>query len=171
MIDDTNTMDVTPLEQNIKDIAQQVIYEEDLDKTKDLVALFNWNMSKKNVARLLKLNNLFDAVSDQMVERFMKKPDQFSNSDLLDYMKTVQSAIDNSTKALSQTEEPPLIVQNNTQININSAEPFTRESRAKIADAVFAILAKASKEQPADISVEDFEDKTEADAINSHTGD
>lgn len=166
---DNNNLDLTPLETNIQDIAQQVIAEESLDKTKDLVALFNWNMSKKNVARLLKLNNLFDAVSDQMVERFMKKPDQFSNADLLDYLKTVQGAIDNSSKALSQTEEPPVIVQNNTQININTAESFNRESRAKIADAVFAILAKASKEP--EIPVEDFEDITTNDSASSNTGE
>lgn len=168
MTEDIKKVDIAPLESSIVDIAQQVIDEEDLDKTKDLVALFNWNMSKKNVARLLKLNNLFDAVSDQMVERFIKKPDQFSNSDLLDYLKTVQGAIDSSSKALSQTEEPPVIVQNNTQININNAESFNRESRAKIADAVFAILnASAASEIP----VEDFEDKTVNDSENSTTGE
>lgn len=169
MTEDKKSVDLAPLETSIVDIAQQVVNEEDLDKTKDLVALFNWNMSKKNVARLLKLNDLFDAVSDQMVERFTKKPDQFSNSDLLDYLKTVQGAIDSSSKALSQTEEPPVIVQNNTQININAPEAFNRESRAKIADAVFAILSKASETTP--IPVEEFEDKTENDSENLETGE
>ena len=130
MIDETKNLDLSPLDDNINSLAQQVIDEGDVDKTKDLVALFNWNLSKKNVARLLKLNNLFDAVSDQMVERFEKKPDQFSNSDLLDYMKAVQGAIDSSSKYLSETEEPPAIV-NNTQINVNVVDSIDKDIYSK----------------------------------------
>ena len=156
MIDETKNLDLSPLEDNINSLAQQVIDEGDVDKTKDLVALFNWNLSKKNVARLLKLNNLFDAVSDQMVERFEKKPDQFSNSDLLDYMKAVQGAIDSSSKYLSETEEPPAIV-NNTQINVNVVDTIDKDSKERITSAVQAILKKFT--QP-DVEVE-YEDKTD----------
>lgn len=156
-MEDNSKLDLSALDTSIVDIAQQVVEEDDMNKTKDLVALFNWNMSKKNVARLLKLNNLFDAVSDQMVERFMKKPDQFSNSDLIDYMKTIQGAIDNSSKVLSQTEEPPVIIQNNTQINVNMSDKFDRESKARIAAAVESILKSAA----APVEDVSFEDKTE----------
>lgn len=156
MIDETKNLDLSPLDDNINSLAQQVIDEGDVDKTKDLVALFNWNLSKKNVARLLKLNNLFDAVSDQMVERFEKKPDQFSNSDLLDYMKAVQGAIDSSSKYLSETEEPPAIV-NNTQINVNVVDTIDKDSKERITSAVQAILKKFT--QP-DVEVE-YEDKTD----------
>ena len=167
-MEENNRLDIHVLEGSIKDIAQQVIHEQDVEKTKDLVSMFNWNMSKKNVARLLKLNSLFDAVSDQMIERFSKKPDQFSNSDLIDYMKAVQGAIDTSSKNLALTEEPPVIVQNNTQINVNMSEPFSRDSRARIAEAVQAILSKAS--QPETICV-DFEDKTDTSLDENQAGE
>lgn len=163
MIDSSKNLDIISLNENISDLAQQVIDEPDLDKTRDLVALFNWNMSKKNVARLLKLNNLYDAVSDQMIARFEKRSDQFSNAELLDYLKTVQGAIDSSSKSLSTTEEPPVIVQNNTQINVNLNNDFDRAAKARIAAAVQAILTKAS-----DINSAEFEDKTDTSSeLNS----
>lgn len=142
---------------DIQDIAQKVLNESDVNKTKELIALFNWNLSKKNVVRSLKLNDLFDDITDQMVKRVTSKPDQFSNSDLLDYMKTIQGAIDHADKVFDGMEEPPAIIQNNTQVNINVIDSFDRESRARILAAVQATL-KAASAQP-----QDYEDKTEGD--------
>lgn len=142
---------------DIQDIAQKVLDESDTSKTKELIALFNWNLSKKNVVRSLKLNDLYDDITDQMVKRVTSKPDQFSNSDLLDYMKTVQGAIAHADKAIDSIQEPPAIIQNNTQVNINVVDSFDRESRARILAAVQATL-KAASAQP-----QDYEDKTEGD--------
>ena len=129
----------------ITDVANQVLAESDPDKAKNLISLFNWNMSKKNVARILKLNELYDNVTDHMVTRLATKSDQFTNSDLLDYMKVIQGAIDTSTKNLTQTEEPPVIVQNNTQVNINMADQFDREAKERILAAIQATLQLAQE--------------------------
>ena len=130
----------------IDSLMKDILEEQDPNKTKDLVDLFNWHMSKKNVVRIQKLNNLYDSITDQMVERVDKRADQFSNSDLLDYVKTIQSAIDINTKNLSNVQEPPMIVhQNNTQINVNLAESFDAESKARILAAVQATLQQATK--------------------------
>ena len=129
----------------ITDVANQVLAESDPDKAKNLISLFNWNMSKKNVARILKLNELYDNVTDHMVTRLATKSDQFTNSDLLDYMKVIQGAIDTSTKNLTQTEEPPVIVQNNTQVNINMSDQFDREAKERILAAIQATLQSAQQ--------------------------
>lgn len=153
---------ISPLDANINNLVKDVINETDITKTKDLVALFNWNISKKNVVRVQKLNDLFDNVTDQMVKRFETKPDQFSNDDLLNYMKAVQGAIDSSNKILENVEEPPpQIIQNNTQININGVEKFDRESRARILAAIQATLAAAQTPE-----LVEYEDKTEGDTSN-----
>lgn len=153
---------ISPLDANIDNLVKDVINETDIAKTKDLVALFNWNISKKNVVRVQKLNDLFDNVTDQMAKRFETKPDQFSNDDLLNYMKAVQGAIDSSNKILENVEEPPpQIIQNNTQININGVEKFDRESRARILAAIQATLAAAQTPELAE-----YEDKTEGDTSN-----
>ncbi len=156
---------LSPLDVHINEIVDDVINESDINKTKDLVALFNWNISKKNVVRLQKLNSLFDNVTDQMSKRFETKPDQFSNDDLLNYMKAVQGAIDSSNKILDNVEEPPpQIIQNNTQINVNVIDKFDRESRARILAAVQATM-KAAQQSTEDIV---YEDKTETEGENSN---
>ena len=98
-----------------------------------------------------------------MKYRFEHKPDQFSNDDLLNYMKTLQGAIDSSNKQLQNIEQPaPQIIQNNTQINVALSEAtFSRESRERILAAVQATLKAAS----ASDNIE-YEDKTEGDNPN-----
>lgn len=138
--------EVTPLDSKIDGIVQSIMDEQDPNKTKDLVDLFNWNISKKNVARIQKLSSLYDSITDQMIERVDKRADQFSNSDLLDYVKTIQGAIDTNTKNLAQVQEPPLIVhQTNTQINVNLADQFDRDAKERILAAVQATLQQATK--------------------------
>ena len=130
----------------LNNLIEDIMEEEDPNKTKDLVNLFNWHMSKKNILRINKLNDLYDSITDQMVERVDKRADQFSNSDLLDYVKTIQSAIDINTKNLSSVQEAPLIFnQNNTQINVNVADSFDSEAKARILAAVQATLEQANK--------------------------
>ena len=130
----------------LNNLIEDIMEEEDPNKTKDLVNLFNWHMSKKNILRINKLNGLYDSITDQMVERVDKRADQFSNSDLLDYVKTIQSAIDINTKNLSSVQEAPLIFnQNNTQINVNVADSFDSEAKARILAAVQATLEQANK--------------------------
>ena len=121
------------LDETVTDIVSQVVKEDDVDKTKDLISLFNWNMTKKNVVRVQKLNSLFDNVTEQMIRRFELKPDQFSNDDLLNYMKTIQGVITTSNKSMEEIETPaPSIVQNNTQINVNIENTLSRESRESL---------------------------------------
>lgn len=151
-------VDLSPLDKKIKGLVTDIMDEQDPSKTKDLVELFNWNISKKNVARIEKLNNLYDSITDQMIERVDKRADQFSNSDLIDYVKTIQSAIDVNTKNLAQVQEPPLIVQqNNTQINVNVADTFDRDAKARILAAVEATLKQAKASNVIEGTVVDIE--------------
>lgn len=160
---DNNNQNLPVLDENITTLVNDVIAETDINKTKDLISLFNWNISKKNVVRIQKLNNLFDNVTDQMAKRFETKPDQFSNDDLLNYMKAVQGAIDSSNKIIENIEEPaPQIIQNNTQININGVEKFDRESRARILAAIQATIDAAKNPDNFE-----YEDKTKISEDNS----
>ena len=163
MIDENKALvDTTAIDADIADIANQVLSESSVDKTKDLVSLFNWQMSKKNVSRLLKLNNLYDKVSDQMEFRLANRGDQFSNSDLIDYLKAIQGAIDSSSKVLSQTEEPPAIIQNNnTQINVNVVDAFDKDAKERILAAIQATLQTASVTPPIEVTADVVEDVTD----------
>ena len=161
------SQELDTLNDEITGLVNNVLAEPDIDKTKQLIDLFNWNISKKNVARLKKLNDLFDNVTDKIADRFENKPDQFSNDDLLNYMKTIQGAITTSAKHLDEVSQtPPQIIQNNnTQINVNIDKPnCDRESRERILAAIQATLNAAS--QPSEIDTIEYEDKTEGDQTN-----
>ena len=158
-------VDTSSIDTEITGLASQVLDESDPEKAKQLIALFNWNISKKNTARILKMNDLYDEVTDQMVLRFKTKADQFSNSDLLDYMKAVQGAIDTSTKNLIQAEEPPTIVQqHNTQINVNVVDTFDRDAKARILAAIQATMqqAKEPPQAPPEVVADDVIEQLEA---------
>ncbi|WP_300924657.1 hypothetical protein [uncultured Clostridium sp.] len=137
-------VDLIPLDTRTKELAQQIINEESIEKTQDLVKLFNLNQAKKNVLRVLKLNSLLDKVSDEMITRFEKRPGEFANNDLLNYMNVVQSSIDRANKQLNLVDETPNISL--TQVNVNVEEnKLDRESRAKITEAVSKILEMSKK--------------------------
>lgn len=149
-LDNINSQDLPKaseqLNQNTEQLAVDLIKETDPERFKRLTQLFNLNMSKKNVTRLITLNNLLDSVADQMSTRLTKRADEFSNSDLVTYMKVLQDSADKSAKIISQVEDVPSINinQTNNAVNINMGDKPTldRESREKVIEAVKAYLAK-----------------------------
>lgn len=139
----SNSLNLVALDDETTELAQKIINESSLDEIKNLTKLFNLNQSKKNAMRVLKLNTLLDKVSDQMIERFEKKPGEFSNADLLNYMTITQNAIDKANKSLNLVEETPAIqLQQNNQINVNIVDRLSRDSKDKVAEAVRSILSK-----------------------------
>ena len=142
-------IDTIPIDKQTEELAQKIINEQDIDKVKDLTALFNLNQNKKNVVRVMKLNSLLDTISDSIIDRFEKRPGEFSNEDLIKYMQVTENAIDRANKSLALVDETPAIkLQQNNQTNINlEFNTLDRESRERIADAVKALLNKVDYEQ------------------------
>lgn len=139
-----DVIDLLPLDKKTNELAQEIINESSLNKVQDLTHLFNLNQAKKNVIRVMKLNGLLDKVSDQMIERFEKRPGEFSNTDLINYMQVTQNAIDRAQKQLNLVDESPAISL--TQVNVNVEESkLDRDSKAKITEAVSKILQAAQK--------------------------
>lgn len=159
MAEEHDIIETSVLDKDTVELAQKVITETDIDKTKDLVALFNLNSAKKNVLRIIKLNGLLDKVSDTMIDRFEKYPGEFSNDDLLKYMQVVQASIDRANKSLDLVDQTPAIqLQQNNQINVNINEQpqLDRDSKERISDAIKAILQRVEKEKI--IQVQDIPD-------------
>ena len=136
-------LDTRPIDEQTTQLAQQIMEETDVDKVKDLTQLFNLNAQKRNVARVLKMTNLLDQVTDQVLTRFERTPDNFSNEDLIKFMQVTENSIEKANKNLSQVEQAPAIqYQQNNQVNINIGDGLNRESRQKVTDAVQSILSK-----------------------------
>lgn len=140
-------LNVDSLDEKTKNIAQEILDTDDVEKVKSLTNLFNVNAQKRNVIRIMKMNSLLDKVTDKVVERFDKTPDNFSNDDLIKYMQVTDNALERATKNLTQVEEAPTITyQQNNQVNINLEAPVNRASRANITEAVQNLLNRLSKE-------------------------
>lgn len=154
----SNDLNTEPLDSRTQKIAQEILDTEDIDKVKDLTSLFNLNTKKRNVMRVLKMTQLLDNVTDKVIERFEKTPDNFSNEDLLKYMQVTENAIDKANKNLDMVEETPAIqFQQNNQVNINIDRGLNRDSRAKVTEAVEAILKKLQNNEQV-IEVENIEE-------------
>lgn len=153
----SSKLDVTPLKEKTEEVANQIIAEDDTDKVKDLTHLFNLLQAKKNVLRVMQLDGLLDHVSEAMLTRFEKRPDEFSNSDLISYMNTLQTAIEKSSKSVNMVDESPAIVVNNTQVNLgDTQDTLSRESREKVADFIKKVIENSQKSE--DIIITEGED-------------
>lgn len=136
-------LDTAPLDAKSTQLAQQIMEETDIDKVKDLTNLFNLDMQKRNVARVLKMTDLLDQVTDQVLTRFERTPDNFSNEDLIKFMQVTENSIEKANKTLSQVDQTPAIqYQQNNQVNINIGDSLNRESRQRVTDTVQALLKK-----------------------------
>ena len=140
---ETTPLNLVPLDTETRKIAQQILDEHDVDKVKDLTNLFNLNAQKRNVMRVMKMNQLLDNVTDQIMERFEKTPANFSNEDLLKFMQVTETSIERANKSLNLVDQTPAIqYQQNNQVNINIDGGLDRESRQRVTDTVQALLLK-----------------------------
>ena len=148
-------LDIAPIEEKTKNITNEILREEDFNKLKDLINDFNVTQSKKEALRILKYNSLLDNISDEMITRFRKHSDEFTNSDLLQYLQAIQNSVEKSNKKLNNASDIPLITIN--QLNINQQEDtLDRESRERVADALKAIMAAMNKPQEESIEPENI---------------
>lgn len=155
-------LDLVPLDTETRKIAQQILDEHDVDKVKDLTNLFNLNAQKRNVMRVMKMNELLDNVTDQIMERFQKTPANFSNEDLIKFMQVTETSIERANKSLNLVEQTPAIqYQQNNQVNINIDGGLDRESRQRVTDTVQALLLKM-KSSPTMVTTE-----TEGDIVDA----
>ena len=134
-------LNLQPLDEQTKDIAQKILEEQDVDKIKNLTNLFNLNAQKRNVMRVIQMNGLLDDVTSEIVRRFESKPDNFSNEELLKYMQITENAIDRANKHLNLVEETgPIQYQQNNQVNINIVDTLDRDSKDRVLEYVNSIL-------------------------------
>lgn len=137
------------LKESTQQLISDIMKEDNIDEMKKYIKLFNVNQSKKNLLRVVELNDLFDSVTDQAIERFKKRPGDIGHRELLDYMNTVQNALDRAQKTVNSIEETPLIqlTQQNNEVNINLNQNLDRDSRIRVIEVVNKILEAANNSE------------------------
>jgi hypothetical protein len=145
------------LNEESKALIEQIITETDEHKARELTQLFNANQNKKTMIRVNKLSDLLDTITDQALARFTTRPDEISNKELFDGLKTVQDLIERGQKQVSGAGETPLIQvnQQTNEVNIGGVPSnLNRDSRERVKSAVLSLLnnitAAAPVEMPSD---------------------
>lgn len=138
------------------ELINTILQESDVDKLKDLTHVFNAFQTKRQILRVNALNDVQDALVQQMARRLQEMPNNFNNADIASWMKTVQQALDSSHLSIKEIDDVPTIVnQNNTQVNINVEDTLNKESREKVMNALQAILGNIKNEDTNDVYVDD----------------
>lgn len=159
MSENTKLVDTSNLDNKNIELAQSIVDEEDISKVKDMINLFNLTQTKKNVIRAMKLSGLYDSVSDKLIERLQKRPDEISYKELVDIFNATQKAIDSANKSLGLIEEMPTIQlnQQNINISVDNKDELSRDSKIKVMEAVKAFLDSQKNENTLEVVEEDSE--------------
>lgn len=131
------------LNEESKLIITELVKESNPSKINDLSELFNINQNKKTIARIDKMSNLLDLLADQLTNRVLNRPDEMSNTEMLQTIKTASDVIEKGNKQVFSAEAAPLIQinQQDNSVNIDRLkEGLPRDSRERVKNAVLSIL-------------------------------
>lgn len=163
-----------PLNEESKALIERIIAETDEYKAKELTQLFNANQNKKTMVRVNKLSDLLDTITDQALARFTTRPDEISNKELFDGLKTVQDLIERGQKQVSGAGETPLIQvnQQTNEVNIGGVSSnLNRDSRERVKAAVLSLLSNITTPTPVEAPVEIVEIDSEEIVDEEAKGD
>lgn len=158
-------IDTVPLEQETAKVINKIVRSDSTEELKSYVDAFSLNIAKKNAVRIAKLQNLLDAVTDQAMIRAEKHPGEFTNKELVDYMKVVQEQIITSKKDIESVGEQPVIQINNqkNEVNINLDAGLSRESKNKVIDTIRALVQQVTAPESEEELYNNDEDSDEED--------
>jgi hypothetical protein len=135
---------------NLNTEAQRLIgeltFEKDKLKMQAIEQQFNDIQRKKQLARISKLSDVQDMLTDQFYLRVSQRPDEISNKEMLDGMKVVQDLMEKNQKRTEIVEEIPQLIQIN-QTEVNVGNNLSRDSRERVKSAVLGILDSINNAQ------------------------
>jgi hypothetical protein len=114
--------------------------ERDKQKMQAIEQQFNEIQRKKQLARISKLSDVQDILTDQFYQRISQRPDEISNKEMLDGMKVVQDLMEKNQKRAETIEEIPQLIQIN-QTEVNVGNNLNRDSRERVKNAVIGLLS------------------------------
>lgn len=133
-------------QKNIK-LQKAIQTTDNKDELEALYQEFNINNTKREVFRVSQMQDLLDKINEQATERFIKRPDEISNKEMIDYMNAVQNQLTRSQKVIDGVKDINAVQVNNNQtntvnLNINGVKTseLNKESRKKITDTIKEIL-------------------------------
>lgn len=130
-----------------EDILNQINNISTNEELKEVTSLFNLNMTKKEMARVLQQDELLDLVLQQAGERLKKRPDELSTKDLIDYMNVFQNNVNKTQAIVDKVESQPMIQINDNKKVVVSVGGLDRDSSDNVIDAIKDILKDLNNPQ------------------------
>lgn len=122
----------------------ELTIEKDRQKMQAIEQQFNEIQRKKQLARVSKLSDVQDMLTDQFYKRISQRPDEISNKEMLDGMKTIQDLMEKNQKHTDVMEDIPQLIQIN-QTEVNVGNNLNRDSRERVKNAVLGLLDSINK--------------------------
>lgn len=160
------------VEKDNSDLITNLLNAKNVNEFDDALALFQFNEAKKTILRTSKLSDLLDSINEQAEKRIEETPDLISNKDLMSFMNTVGSQLDNHQKILYNIKEnPPNIkVENNTiNLNVKNDDQYinlTNDSKRRIVDFIKDVLKDITKDNSNEKVREDIIENDESEKTN-----
>jgi len=151
-----------------KRLIGELTSERDRQKMQAIEQQFNEIQRKKQLARISKLSDVQDMLTDQFYQRISQRPDEISNKEMLDGMKVVQDLMEKNQKRAETVEEIPQLIQIN-QTEVNVGNNLNRDSRERVKNAVLGLLSSINNVQQAPEETEIIE--AEAEVISEEEED
>ena len=136
----------TNLSVEAQKLISELTSEKDKQKLQIIEQQFNDIQRKKQLARVSKLSDVQDMLTDQFYKRISQRPDEISNKEMLDGMKTIQDLIEKSQKQADNVEDIPQLIQIN-QTEVNVGNNLNRDSRERVKNAVLGLLSSINNVQ------------------------
>lgn len=136
--------------------------EKDRQKLQVIEQQFNEIQRKKQLARISKLSDVQDMLTDQFYQRVSQRPDEISNKEMLDGMKVVQDLMEKNQRYTDAVEEIPQLIQIN-QTEVNVGNNLNRDSRERVKNAVLDLLNGINKAQQESTTIVDADFTADVD--------
>ena len=149
------TNDIIPVETSLETIADKIV-KSDSEDIQKLVDLFNLNITKKNATRVVTYEHLVDKVLEEMTDRIEKRPSNFDNTDLLNYLKIIQESSSKAVKNLTNNDDSTIKLNQNT-LNINIDTGLDRSSKEKVINTIASILQRFKDQEVIEVESESAE--------------
>ncbi len=156
----------TSLSAESKRLIGELTSEKDKQKMQVIEQQFNEIQRKKQLARISKLSDVQDMLTDQFYQRISQRPDEISNKEMLDGMKVIQDLMEKNQKHTDNIEEIPQLIQIN-QTEVNVGNNLNRDSRERVKNAVLGLLSSINNTQ----QVQEEPTIIEADVISEEEDD
>jgi hypothetical protein len=133
------------LESSANDIITDALNETSSEEMKKHIDRFNLELTKKNMLRMVMLNNVLDAAQEEVFTRLMNSSDDMSNKELLEVINTFQTSMEKTSKNMEKVDELPMIELRQQNVNINVDNTLDRDSKNKVINVIKELLKNTAR--------------------------